>query len=125
MPQSDAPTGDTATWNVGPPVGPAQQITSRSTSFTAYVSRLSCSGGQTGTVLEPTIDRGEANITVTFTVAALPPGAYTCQGNRPAPFAVDLGQPIGNRRLIDGACHAGAQAATTSWCADGAVRWQP
>jgi hypothetical protein len=125
VPQSDASTGATATWNIEPPLGPAQHITSRSKSFTAYVTRLGCSGGETGTVLKPTVDRGETEITVTFKVNALPPGAYTCQGGNPVPFAVDLGLPIGNRRLIDGACRPGAEATGTSWCADGSVRWQP
>jgi hypothetical protein len=127
-PTSTEPTpvaraGATAIWTIGPDDGGAQHLTSQSTSFTAYVSRLACSGGQTGTVLEPTIDRSETDVTVTFTVEALPPGAYTCPGSPPVPFTVDLGLPIGNRRLIDGACRPGSDAATTSWCVGGAVRW--
>lgn len=125
VPRPGAARGDTAVWYVTPPGGSAPELTSRSTSFTAYVTRLGCSGGGTGPVLEPTVDISETAFTVTFSVKTLPPGGYTCPGNTAVPFTVNLGRPLGNRQLIDGACRSGGQASTTAWCVNGSVRWRP
>ena len=116
---SDA-AGETATWTVvsdNPPTTTAR-------SFTAMVERLGCSGGETGEVLQPTVSADEERIVVTFSVESLPPGAYTCPGNKAVPYVVELDEPIGNRQLVDGACLSG-EAASTSACSDGAVRWSP
>ena len=93
-----------------------------STSFAADVTRLACSGGVTGTVMAPTISVRDTDIIVTFTVSSLAPGSYTCVGGRPVRYVVEIGQPIGTRRLIDGACLPGAAAATTAVCDGGGVR---
>jgi hypothetical protein len=98
-------------------------LTSASQSFIANVYRLSCNGGVTGTVLQPTINVGDARFVVTFTVKRGQPGAHSCQGNPPVPVVVDLGMPIGNRQLIDGACRSGSPASKSEPCVDGQVRW--
>lgn len=82
-------------------------------SFTARVTRLGCSGGNTGEVLEPTLTVGEDENVVTFTVEPLPPGIYPCPGNPVVAHPIDVGEPIGGRDLVDGACLTG-QAASTS-----------
>jgi hypothetical protein len=89
-------------------------------SFTAFVTRLDCNGGVTGEVLEPTVEVDNAEIVVTFTVKAAPGG--DCPTNDQVPFVVDVGQPIGARRLLDGACRPTGEAASTSFCEDGGVR---
>jgi hypothetical protein len=112
---------DPAVWTVKS----RDDISSRSTSFTAEVSRLGCNGGVTGTVLQPTVQADESRVVVTFTVARAEPGLHTCQSNRAVPFVVKLAEPIGKRQLVDGACRAGSEASTTAWCVvDGSVRWK-
>jgi hypothetical protein len=103
-----------------------EDVRSGSSTFTAQVSRLGCNGGVTGTVLHPTVKTDEAEVVVTFTVKPADSGAHTCQGNVPVPVAVHLGEAIGHRHLVDGACRSGAPASRTAWCvADGSVRWKP
>jgi hypothetical protein len=112
--------GATAVWNIDSddPPDPASE------SFTARVTRLECSGGETGHVLEPAVTADSGQIVVTFTVEPLPVGYYTCPGNDEVPQVVELGEAIGQRKLVDGACLSG-EAVSTSLCADGAVRWRP
>jgi len=76
-------------------------------------------------VLQPTVELSASRIVVTFTTAPLPPGGYTCLGNKPVSVVVRLGEPIGARRLVDGACRAGSQASTTAFCIQSATRWKP
>lgn len=113
--------GEPAVWFISS----HDDVTNASKSFTAFVTRLGCNGGVTGAVLQPTIDARDTRIVVTFTVKAAPPGAHTCQGNDRVPIVVDLGEAIGKRQLVDGACRSGQAAATTSFCVEGSVRWKP
>jgi hypothetical protein len=98
--------------------------TATAASFTAMVSRLACSGGLTGHVLDPSVTTEEDRVVVTFKVTALAAGNYTCPGNNEVPYLVELKGPIGKRRLVDGACVA-RDASTTSFCSGGGVRWTP
>lgn len=118
---STAP-GATAVWRIESP----DSIQESSGTFTALVSRLGCSGGVTGEVFEPTIETGTVDITVTFLVAPLDPDLdQTCPGNDEVRSEVDVGEPIGERRILDGACRDGKEAAATSFCASGNARWTP
>ncbi len=110
---------ETAVWSIAP----GDELTSASSVFTAQVSRLGCSGGVTGPVRPPSIEKVANRIVVTFTVQPVGPGGHTCPGNDQVPTRVDLGEPIRDRQLVDGACRAGKEAASTSFCIDGAVRW--
>lgn len=119
MPQTEPEPGDTAVWDIDPAALPS----SGASTFTAKVSRLGCNGGMTGTVLRPGVRLEDTRVVVTFTVEADPDGG-TCPGNDWVSNVVDLGEPIGSRTLVDGSCLDGAEAATTSFCADDAgVRW--
>jgi hypothetical protein len=118
--------GSPAVWVIQDP----QSVSAAASEFTAEVSGLECSGGETGTVRQPTIRETASQIVVTFTVEKpnSSGGAATCPGNRPVPTVVRLEAPIGQRALVDGACDPGGAAATTAWCmADFAnpVRWAP
>ena len=110
----------TATWVVADDDRP----TPATQSFTVMVERLGCSGGETGEVLQPTVVITEDQVEVTLYVEPLPPGNYTCPGNKAVSYVVELDEPIGERQLVDGACLAG-EAVATSKCSDGAVRWSP
>ena len=120
---ADVPTepeeGDVATWDIDPIRPPAPS----SSTFTALVRRLGCSGGVTGTVLRPGIEITDTEVAITFTVEADPDGR-TCPGNDQVPYEVDLGQPLGERVLIDGSCLAG-RAATSSLCPESGGRRFP
>ncbi|MCO8129353.1 META domain-containing protein [Acidimicrobiia bacterium EGI L10123] len=121
---TDAPAGaegDTAVWNVDA----ADPPTPSATSVTALVTRLGCSGGETGEVLAPVVSADAERVVVTFSVESLPPeGEYECPGNPAVPYVVELDEPLGDRELVDGACLEG-EAASTSHCSEGAVRWSP
>lgn len=112
--------GSTAVWTVDDTAPPRAD----SDSFKALVTRVECSGGQTGEVLEPQVIVEGERIVVTFTVAPLPEGGYPCPGNDQVPYTVQLGEPIGQRTLVDGACLSG-EAASTSFCEEGPTRWTP
>lgn len=89
-----------ATWVVDPSDPPSEQ----SESFTALVTRRACSGGETGEVLEPVVESDAEQVTITFTVAPMPDGVYTCDGNNSVPYRVVLDEPLGEKTLVDGWC---------------------
>ena len=94
--------------------------------MTALVERVGCSGGTTGKVLAPGIRRTRDEVVITFTVERLPPGFYTCPGNDQVPYRVDLGEPLGRRKLVDGLCLRSGPLVETSYCEnDEGVRWRP
>jgi len=119
-PHNDPEPGDAAVWRIDQNSPPSPS----SSSISVLVTRLGCSGGVTGRVLQPGVVFGDDSITVTFTVEAAAPGAYTCPGNPAVPLVIDLGQPLGQRSLVDGNCLPERQAQNTAFCdTDGGVRW--
>jgi hypothetical protein len=98
--------GDRATWALEP----SETLATTMTSFTALVTRVGCNGGETGLVYEPGIAFTPDEVVVTFTVEPGPLAA-TCPSNLPVPYDVELGQELGNRRLVDGACRPGDKGA--------------
>lgn len=112
--------GATAVWRVDDEDPP----TTSSTSFSALVTRIGCNGGRTGEVYAPKLRVDDDEIVVTFSVEAPPDGASTCPSNDEVPYRVEIGEPIGQRTLVDGACLDGA-AASTSFCSEGGTRWRP
>lgn len=67
------------------------------------VLELECASGMTaeGRIKPPTIEWGADSVTVTYRVAPVEGGA-TCQGHPSTPERLDLGKPLGDRRLLDG-----------------------
>jgi hypothetical protein len=115
--------GDFASWSIDPAAPPSPDRDS----FRALVTRLGCNSGRTGPVLRPGVVVHDDRIEVTFTVEHVDGGR--CPGNLPEPYEVDLGVPLGNRRLVDSDCNkphdlgdgsVGGQA-----CADDGVHWMP
>jgi hypothetical protein len=123
-PETTPAQGDPAVWVLPDP----NALTPDSREFTADVTRLACSSGVTGTVLEPTIQEDADRVVVTFTVEPRPTGSAFCNGGPPVPTVVHLKNPIGQRQLVDGSCEPGGAAVTTAFCnaefAD-PVRWRP
>ena len=85
------------------------------------VSRLGCSNGETGDITEVDVVAGEGQIAIRASVEPLYGSAYNCLGNNAVPTTVDLGEPLGDRELIDGACEH-ERAAATRIC-ETSVRW--
>jgi hypothetical protein len=115
--------GDAAVWFLGPDA----KLEPSTTTFTALVSRLGCTGGDTGEVLAPDIRMDGSEIVLTFQVAPkqLGPGGATCPGNESVPYEVALPEPLRDRTLTDGQCLAGGEVATTSDCQPDATRFTP
>jgi hypothetical protein len=117
--------GDAAFWTVAtdPPPLPTRS------SFVATVARLGCNEGRTGRVLRPGVVLTASRIAITFTVedVATDDGTFdaTCPPNDHARFEVQLGEPIGYRSLVDGACLDGGAARGTPICGGGPVRRGP
>lgn len=88
------------------------------------VSRLECSGGETGEVLDPVVTIEDDRILIRTDVAPLPGGAYTCQDNDWVSVTIELGEPLGDRELVEAAC-LDDRAASTAFCQDDGVRWRP
>lgn len=89
-----------ATWalpngfNVGP----------ETTEFLALVTERACASGQSseGRIVGPRIEYVDhTSVVVTFEVRPLP-GGQECPGNPATIVEVELEEPLGNRRLLDG-----------------------
>jgi hypothetical protein len=74
------------------------------TSFKALVTEQACSGARDirGLLLPPMIEYLEFQVTVSLYLEPLPPGAHECPGNPTTPFVIELAEPLGERRLVDG-----------------------
>jgi hypothetical protein len=95
-----------------------------STTLQLGVVRLECSGGKTGSVLEPEVTYETNRIVIRTDVEPLQEGAYTCLGNDTVPLTVQLSETVGKRQIVDAACLEG-KAASTTFCDDNGVRWSP
>jgi hypothetical protein len=113
--------GDPAWWKIDPATPPSPDRDS----FRALVTRIGCNGGRTGPVLRPGVVVHEDRIEVTFTVEHVDGGR--CPSNLPEAYDVDLGVPIGGRRLVDGRCNestpVGDGGVIGLACFDGGVKW--
>jgi hypothetical protein len=71
--------------------------------FDAMVGELSCASGRSpeGRVVGPQFAKSDQMILVIFAVRMLP-GGQDCPGAPSARVTVDLGEPLGDRRLLDG-----------------------
>lgn len=111
------PAGEPATWVIAPREEPSGQTTS----FTALVTGVKCSNGETGRVLDPSIQETDAAIIITFTVQ--PAELGDCPSNNQVAYQVELDEPIGSRSLVDGLCSAAPRLSNSVFCADGDQRW--
>ncbi len=116
---TSAHVGDAAVWRVTR----STRLDASSTRFRAEVTRLACNSGVTGAVLAPTVEVVQTEIVVIYAVAADRPEGGDCQSNDWVPYLVDLGEPLGERALVDGECLSGDEAPTTSFCRRGGIRF--
>jgi hypothetical protein len=115
-PETDALS--TATWALVD----GAAVTDQSTTLRVGVTGLGCSGGRTGTVLDPQVRVEADQILIRLDVTKLPDGAYDCPGNDTVSLEVMLNEPIGDREVVDAACLAG-EAVGTTFCLNDGVRW--
>jgi hypothetical protein len=102
----------------------ADAVDATTQSLDIEVMRLECSGGETGEVLEPDVTIEDDRILIRTDVAPLPEGAYGCPDNDWVGVTLELGEPLGDRELVDAAC-LDDRAAATVFCEDDGVRWRP
>ncbi len=62
---------------------------------------------------------------MTFSVAPAGPGGANCQGNNEVAYLVHLGEPLLDRKLVDGQCLPGGDAVTTAFCVPDSTRYKP
>jgi hypothetical protein len=80
-----------------PQPGPATQV------FDALVTEMACNSGQPadGRIVGPQLVKSPDTMLVIFAVRPRP-GGQDCQGNPSTRVSVELGEPLGNRKLLDG-----------------------
>lgn len=93
--------------DVGPAhweLAPGEALTTTSQVFRVLVTELECASGASpeGRVVPAAMLRYDDSLVVVFGVKPLS-GAQTCQPGPPAEVTVDLGEPLGERELMDGA----------------------
>lgn len=83
--------------------GSADEPTPETTGFDALVTELACASGQSaeGRVAGPQVVRARDIVLVVFAIRPLP-GGQDCQGNPSTRATVDIGEPLGDRELVDG-----------------------
>ena len=88
-----------ATWAFAP----GQDIGPETSEFVAMVTEGACASGQSSEdrIAEQQLDLEPGRIVVTFRVRRLD-GVQECPGNPPSAVQVDLGEPLGDRLLLDG-----------------------
>ena len=97
-----APTGGSAaTWYLDP-AAPAPGPDD--TSFVAMVTERACSSGRdiSDILMPPVIEYGAETVAVSLYVEPFPGLAANCIGTMPTRFTIALGEPLGDRRLVDG-----------------------
>ena len=102
QPQRVLPPGlGEGSWTVDPA---ASRPGAETQTFTALVTERDCASGQSseGRVVGPDILEVGDEVLVTFAVRPLGGDAQSCQGNPPTRVVVDLGEPLGDRQLLDG-----------------------
>lgn len=79
-------------------------LSPQSTSVGALVREVECASGRSaeGRNLDPEVSLGEEEVVVTFRVSPRD-GAQDCQDNPVTPYTVELGEPLGERTLLNGA----------------------
>ena len=109
--------GETAVWELADP----SSVSPRSEQVDLLISRLECASGVTGATLPPIVSLGEADVVIRVDASWNATSGGTCPANDLVPVTVPLGEPLGQRALVDGACLREDTARTTS-CQDSGVR---
>ncbi len=95
----DVPDAEVVSFDLDTSSPPAPDATT----IALLVNGRACSGGQLlgDRLREPVIVDGDETVGLLFTADPLPPGFYTCLGGPPDEVTIDLGEPLGDRALVD------------------------
>ena len=96
-------------------LAPDQVVDAETTTLSVLVTRVACNSGVTGTVNDPSIDRTDGELVITFTVSPGDPPAANCPSNDLVEYVIELDEPVGDRALVDGACRT-TEAAEATFC---------
>ncbi|MDV2975951.1 UNVERIFIED_CONTAM: hypothetical protein Q9R71_02040 [Actinomycetes bacterium ARC8] len=107
-----------AQWALIDPSG----VNASSTSLELGVMGLACASGKTGDVTAIHVDLADGQIAIGIAVEPLEGEAQDCQGNETVPYTLELGEPVGDRVLIDASCLDRAEQQAPN-CSDGGIRW--
>jgi hypothetical protein len=90
-----------ASWWVAPAALP---LPAETTVIPAQLREVACASGRSpeGRVLDPLIFSSEDAVLVTFWVRRSPGGGQDCQGNPEFATLIQLPEPLGDRKLLDG-----------------------
>ncbi len=85
-------------------LAPGETVRTSSQTFSVLVTELECASGTSpeGRIVPAAMLRYEDSVVVVFGVDPLP-GPQTCEPGPPAEVTLDLGEPLGERQLMDGA----------------------
>ncbi len=85
-------------------LAPGEMVSTSSQTFKVLVTELECASGTSpeGRIAPAAMLRYEDSEVVVFGVEPLP-GPQTCEPGPPAEVILDLGEPLGERQLLDGA----------------------
>jgi hypothetical protein len=83
---------------------PEADLSPQSTSIDVLVREMECASGRSADerIMDPEVGLGDEEVVITFRVT-LRGGDQDCQGNPATPYTVELGEPLGERSLLDGA----------------------
>lgn len=98
--EAPAPSGDPATWQLIVP----DDVTSDSTTLEVEVTRADCANGVTGELLAPVITYQATQVIIRIDAEPSALETANCMSNDAVPVTVTLSEPVGQRKLIDGAC---------------------
>ncbi len=107
------PDREGATWAIDPddPPEPTDQV------VTVLVTRVRCTDGEAGPLLEPEVRANEGSVHISFSAD---PGTGDCPDG-PERREVDLGAPLGDRLLMDQICFQNSELIDA--CGETSVRW--
>lgn len=105
-------------------LAPTERLSPDSLKLQLEVTQVSCNDGKTNPVRTVSMAYSTEAVTITVSSEPVSAGAHNCQGGRPRAYAVELDEPIGKRRLVDGQC-SGGNVRTTAWCDPDGVRYDP
>ena len=89
-----------ASWWLDPAAAP---LSPDATTIPALITERACASGQPpgDRVVAPEVFSSEAAILATVWIRRQQ-GGQDCQGNPAVPLEIELGQPVGDRQLLDG-----------------------
>lgn len=113
----DLSYGKIAVWDIPQEA----DITAETQSFDIHATRVDCASGETGEIVDVDIESAENEIIIQAYAEPFEEEEADCPANESVIVEVDLGEPIGDRNILDGACEYDDAARTTHCDTD--IRW--